>query len=244
LAGIQGIVATLPSVDLNRIYIMGTSAGGNGTHDFISADPDYFAAAISSAANPDKIDPTKRANLVNFNLWHMVGESDLDQNRYPGSVAFFNDMKSRNAKMKFTLFGKLGHSIGDLMIANDKIFGALKNGYKTENAGTDSDSETDTMKWLFSKSNDNNNTAVQTIKNDNSGMLIYFNKTNSMILWSANSNIDKVEVYSLSGTKMISISQPAISSIDLSSLKSGMYILRFYQQNLAAFSNKVVKNSR
>jgi len=243
LAGIQGIVATLLSVDLNRIYIMGTSAGGNGTHDFISADPDYFAAAISSAANPDKIDPTKRANLVNFNLWHMVGETDLDQNRYPGSVAFFNDMKSRNAKMKFTIFWKAGHSIGGSMIGSEQIFSTYRNGFKTELAGTDSDPEPNTMKWLFSKSK-NANTAISSVNSDNLAKSIYFNTTNSTVSWSSTSTIDYLEVYDIAGMAIKEYSTKSVNSIDLSSLKSGMYVLRLYNQNLAAFSKKVINISK
>ncbi len=146
--------------------------------------------------------------------------------------------------MKFTLFWKLGHSIGGSMIGSDKIYSTYRNGYKTENAGTDSDPEPDTLDWLFSKSKDNIVTGSQTIKIDSAGMSIYFDKTNAMVQWSSTSNIVKVEVYSLTGTKLMQISQQAINSIDLSSLNNGMYILHFYPQNQAAFTKKVMKTSR
>jgi len=244
LAGIKGIIATLESVDINRIYIMGTSAGGNGTHDFISTEPGYFAAAITSASNPDKIALTKRENLVNFNLWHLIGNADLEQNRYPGSVTFFDDMKSRNAKMKLTTFFKAGHGIGSTIIGSKKIYDTYRNGYQTEIAGADSDPESDNMDWLFSKSNDKTFTALQTNKNDDAGMSMYFDKTNALVLWSNTSIFEKVEVYSLIGTMLMQISQQAINSIDLSSLNNGMYILRFYLQNQAVFTKKVMKTSR
>ena len=240
--GIKGIIATLPSVDFNRIYIMGTSAGGNGTHNFISAEPGYFTAAITSASNPDKIDPTKRANLVNFNLWHLIGNADLEQNRYPGSVAFFDDMKSRNARMKLTTFFKAGHGIGSTIIGNKKIYDTYRNGYQTEIAGTDSDPESDNMDWLFSKSKIT--TALETINNNKTGISIVFDQTNSKVSLNSTSNIVKVEVYSLTGTKLMQITQQAINSIDLSSLNNGMYILHFYPQNQAAFTKKVMKTSR
>jgi hypothetical protein len=236
LAGIQGIISTLPQVDTDRIYIMGTSAGGNGTHDFISSDPTYFAAAISSASNPDKIAVAKRAALVNFNLWHMVGEADLDQNRYPGSVAFFDDMKSRNAKMKFTTFWKLGHSIGGSMIGSEQIFSTYRNGFKTELAGTDSDPEPDTLKWLFSKSKAN----LGTTAFNKDSFTIYPNPTNSVVNWSISSGIDDVVLIDSNGKTILKIANPTSNSIDLSSLKSGMYFMKM-RENSSVITKKIVK---
>jgi dienelactone hydrolase len=239
---LQDIIPTLPSVDMSRIYVMGQSMGGGGTYVFIDADPSYFAAAIACSGDGSRV--TNPAGLVNFNLWSMHGETDTTV-PYALDVTLFDTMKTLNTRMKFTTFFKVGHSCEPLMIGINGTDSTvtLKNGYKTEYAGLDADPEPNTLNWMFSKST-NSNTALVSIKNDNSDLSIYFNQTNSMVLWSSTSNIEKVEVYSLSGTKMISISQPAISSIDLSSLKSGMYILRFYQQNLAIFTKKVIKTSR
>lgn len=236
LVGIKGIISTLPSVDLDRIYIMGTSAGGNGTQDFISSDPTYFAAAISAASNPDKIPAGKRASLVNFNLWHMVGETDVEQNRYPGSVAFFNDMKSRSAKMKFTIFWKAGHSIGDSMIASEQIFSTYRNGFKTELAGTNSDPEPDTLKWLFSKSRSN---LGSTAFNGDS-FSIYPNPTHALVNWSISSSIDEVIVCNVNGKTVLKVSNPSTNSVDLSSLKSGMYFLKIRENN-SVVTKKIVK---
>ncbi len=236
LAGIQGIISTLQSVDFDRIYIMGTSAGGNGTHDFISSDPTYFAAAISAASNPDKIAVAKRASLVNFNLWHMVGEADLDQNRYPGSVTFFEDMKSRNAKMKFTIFWKAGHSIGDSMIASEQIFSTYRNGFKTELAGTNSDPEPDTLKWLFSKSKAN----LRSVAFNKDSFTIYPNPTNSVVNWNISSKIDEVVVIDSNGKMVLKIANPTSNSIDLSNLKSGIYFLKMRENN-SVITKEIVK---
>ena len=42
---IKQIVATLPAVDMDRIYILGHSMGGHGTFILLQIDPGYFAAA-------------------------------------------------------------------------------------------------------------------------------------------------------------------------------------------------------
>ncbi|MBG7613119.1 T9SS type A sorting domain-containing protein [Polaribacter sp. BAL334] len=222
LAGLQEIIATLPSVDLNRIYILGSSAGGNGVHDFISTDPEYFAAAISAASNPDVINPDKRANLINFNLWHMVGEGDVDRNRYSGSVAFFNDMKSRNAKMKFTTFWKIGHSIGGSIIGSEQIYSTYRNGFKTELAGTNSDPEGDTLKWMFSKSNEQS----LGLNNNLLEINIYPNPTNSIINWSNSLSLDQVIVSNLIGKILLRVNKPTQNSIDLTSFSNGIYMVK------------------
>ncbi len=49
LKKIKDIVAALPSVDMDRIYILGHSMGGHGTYILIQIDPGYFAAAAPSA---------------------------------------------------------------------------------------------------------------------------------------------------------------------------------------------------
>ena len=51
---IKALIKGLPSVDMDRIYIMGHSMGGHGTYIFIQLDPLYFAAAAPSAGSGRK----------------------------------------------------------------------------------------------------------------------------------------------------------------------------------------------
>ncbi len=48
---IKAFIKTPPSVDMDRIYILGHSMGGHGTYIFIQLDPAYFAAAAPSAGS-------------------------------------------------------------------------------------------------------------------------------------------------------------------------------------------------
>ena len=76
LLTVKSIIAGLPSVDMDRIYVMGQSAGGQGTYTFISADPAYFAAAISASSLGSRVTASSRLKLVNFNLWSIHGDAD------------------------------------------------------------------------------------------------------------------------------------------------------------------------
>jgi len=51
LKNIKDVVSALPSVDMDRIYILGHSMGGHGTYILIQIDPGYFAAAAPSAGS-------------------------------------------------------------------------------------------------------------------------------------------------------------------------------------------------
>ena len=169
LEGAKQIIATLPHVDINKIYVMGQSAGGFGSNNFISYDPNYFAAAIVASAEGNKISVANRDKLVNFNLWTLHGDKD-STSLYSADVELFTYMKAKNARMKFTTFINVGHSTENFIVGSYGLSGGFTNTstdsitgivtvkkytYKTEYAGTDSDTEPNTLDWLFSKSKTN-----------------------------------------------------------------------------------------
>ena len=65
LKNIKDLIESLPSVDMNRIYLMGHSMGGHGTYIFIQLDPGYFAAAAPSAGSGGPGPPPPHARR-----WH------------------------------------------------------------------------------------------------------------------------------------------------------------------------------
>jgi len=169
LEGVKQIIASLSNVNIDKIYVMGQSAGGFGSNNFISYDPNYFAAAIVASAEGNKISVANRDKLVNFNLWTLHGNKDVTS-LYSADVDLFDYMKLKNARMKFTTFINVGHSTEDFMVGvyglsggftkynTDSITGivTVKNyTYKTDIAGTNSDPEPNTLNWLFSKSKSN-----------------------------------------------------------------------------------------
>ena len=50
LKNIQDVIAELPAIDINRIYILGHSMGGHGIYITIQITPVYFAARQNNNA--------------------------------------------------------------------------------------------------------------------------------------------------------------------------------------------------
>jgi len=154
LALCKEIIASLPSVEMRRIYVMGQSMGGTGAIKFIVADPTYFAAAIIVSAEADIV---KAPNILkDFDLWALHG-SDDPVSPYENGLAFFEAVKKVGGRMKFTTFIKEKNNterfmIGDFPITSTPLpSGTLKNGHTTQASGPGFDPESNTLKWLFSK---------------------------------------------------------------------------------------------
>lgn len=245
LTGLKQIIAALPSVDMNRIYVMGQSAGGFGTNKFIALDPNYFAAAIVGSADFSKIDPKDISKFVNFNIWSIHGEYDTTSPYENTNTFFHTEMQPKNALMKFTTLFAHGHSTADLILGvystySDVVTDRILNGYKTEYGGTNSDPETDTLKWLFSKSNAKTLGIVDYI---NAPFSIYPNPTNSFVNWTNSAKIDQVIVNDSNGKQLLKITKPTTNTIDLSSFTNGLYFINFYQNDTSVFAKKIIKGN-
>ena len=109
---IQKIIAELPSVDLDRIYIMGHSMGGHGTYIYIQLAPKYFAAAAPSAGSGLKrteefIDPEK---IKDIPIWAFHGDKDRVC-PYEKQLKVFNALKNLNGNMKLTTWRGDNHGV-------------------------------------------------------------------------------------------------------------------------------------
>ena len=145
-AKIKALIAGLPAVDRDRVYIMGHSMGGHGTYIFIQLDPDYFAAAAPSAGSglkstEDFIDPAK---IKDVPIWAFHGNQDrvcpIEKDR-----KVFDEMKKLGGNMKLTTW------VGDNHAISGKIILGGDNG-TTELSSDRCDEEPDFMTWLFSQS--------------------------------------------------------------------------------------------
>ena len=117
LQNIKDIIKDIQSVDINRIYILGNSMGGEGTYRIIQFNPGYFAAVAPSAGSglaggKDFVDVTK---IKDIPIWVFHGNQDnicpieRDQN-------IFAEMKEIGGNMKFTNREGDGHGIAVKMI--------------------------------------------------------------------------------------------------------------------------------
>lgn len=143
LRKIQAIIAKLPSVDRDRIYMMGHSMGGHGTNILVQIEPDYFAAIAPSAGTGLKrtekfIDPAKMKDIP---IWAFHGDQD-DVCPYDRNVDLFNALKELGGNMKLTTFQGDGHGIAG------KLIPGADNG-STLLSGERCDPEPNFLEWLF-----------------------------------------------------------------------------------------------
>lgn len=142
---IQKIISQLPSVDTDRIYMMGHSMGGHGTNILVQIDPDYFAAIAPSAGSGlSDTEPFIEAFLIkDIPIWAFHGDQD-HVCPYDRNLKLFNEMKRLGGNMKLTTFTGDKHNIPG------KIIPGADNG-TTQFSSDRCDPEPDFLKWLFSQ---------------------------------------------------------------------------------------------
>ncbi len=146
LRKIKALISTLPSVDMNRIYILGHSMGGHGTYIFIQLDPDFFAAAAPSAGSGLKstepfIDPPK---IKDVPIWAFHGNEDsvcpIEKDQ-----EVFDEMKQIGGNMKLTIWQGDNHGV------SGKFIPGSRNGV-TYTSNDRCDHEPHFLTWLFAQS--------------------------------------------------------------------------------------------
>ena len=146
LRKIKGVINTLPSVDMSRIYILGHSMGGHGTYIFTQIDPEFFAAAAPSAGSGLRrsepfINPEKIKDLP---IWAFHGDKDgvcpIEKDQ-----AVFDEMKRLGGNMKLTIWQGDNHGV------SGKFIPGAKNSI-TYTSSERCNSEPDFLTWLFAQS--------------------------------------------------------------------------------------------
>lgn len=132
LKKIQALNKKLPSVDMDRLYVMGHSMGGHGTYIFIQLDPGYFAAAAPSAGSGKK---TSEKFIFPAKIKDGVCPIAKDQE-------VLAELKKLDGNMKPTTWA------GDRHAVSGKIIPGADNG-TTEFSSDRCDKEPDFMTWLF-----------------------------------------------------------------------------------------------
>ena len=145
LKNIKDVVAALPSVDMDRIYILGYSMGGHGTYILIQIDPGYFAAAAPSAGSGlRRTEEFIDASLIkDVPIWAFHGDKDKVC-PYERDRKLFAEMKNLGGNMKFTTWA------GDRHNVSAKFITGSDNG-STQLSSDRCDTEPVFMKWLFAQ---------------------------------------------------------------------------------------------
>ncbi len=94
-----------PSVNPNRVYIIGLSMGGMATYDLVSRYPEIFAAAvpICGITKPERL---ATAGDVNFWIFHGDADSVVP---VEGSRAAYRALNKAGADINYTEFVGCGH---------------------------------------------------------------------------------------------------------------------------------------
>ena len=143
LSNIKAIIKNSPSVDINRIYILGHSMGGHGTYILTQIDPEYFAAAAPSAGSglPQTEKFIDVSVIKDIPFWAFHGDQDKTCPIEKDQIVFA-EMKKIGGNMKFTTWAGDGHGIAVKMIAGSD------NG-STQFSSDRCDPEPELLKWLF-----------------------------------------------------------------------------------------------
>ena len=143
LAFIKEVIATLPAVDMDRIYILGHSMGGHGTFIYIQLEPNYFAAAAPSAgAGLKKTADFIDAKLIkDIPIWTFHGDKDKVC-PYDKVLTEFKELKTLGGNMKLTTWHSAGHGVSGKFIPGDKSS-------DTQVSSDRCDPEPNFLKWLF-----------------------------------------------------------------------------------------------
>ncbi len=146
LEKIKGLIAALPSADMDRIYMLGHSMGGHGTNVLIQLDPGYFAAVAPSAGTGRKQDSDfiDAAVIKDIPIWAFHGDDDNICPIGP-QLTLFAELKALGGNMKLTTWKGDGHGV------SGKFIPGADNGI-TQASSDRCDPEPDFMKWLFAQS--------------------------------------------------------------------------------------------
>lgn len=150
LENIKAVIKDLPSVNMDRIYILGHSMGGHGTYILIQIDPSYFAAAAPSAGSGltetgDFIDASK---IKGIPIWAFHGDKDQVCPIEKDEIVF-DEMQKMGGNMKLTSWKGQGHGIPVMNFTEDTRGNTL--------LSSDScDPEPLLLKWLFKQNASSN----------------------------------------------------------------------------------------
>jgi predicted peptidase len=145
LQKIKGIIAELPAVNMNRIYVLGHSMGGHGINILLQIDNEYFAAAAPSAGTgkADTGDFIDAELIKDIPIWAFHGDKDNTCPIGP-QLTLFDEMKKLNGNMKLTIWAGDGHGVSAKFITGGDN--------STLHLSSDRcDPEPDFMQWLFSQ---------------------------------------------------------------------------------------------
>ena len=132
-------------IDADRIYALGSSGGGAGTWNIISARPDMFAAAIPVCG---RFDPAYAPRLAHLPIWAFHGDADpLVSVEFSRSA--FAALREAGGNIKYTELRGVEHS--SWIQAFTYVGDDESKGYLTRHGNEKADPTADVWEWLFGR---------------------------------------------------------------------------------------------
>jgi predicted peptidase len=107
-------------IDPERVYLTGTSMGGNGTWNLVARRPEYFAAVAPMAASPE-IPDIWHERFISMPIWAFHGDQDTIC-PLKDDEAMINALREQGASPRFTVFPGKGHYIGKEAYQNSDLY--------------------------------------------------------------------------------------------------------------------------
>ncbi len=120
LAALLDDVLKRYQIDPDRVYLTGTSMGGNGTWNLVCQHPEYFAAVTPMAAIPS-IPNIWNKRLISMPIWAFHGDKDTIC-PIETDEAMINALRAHGASPRFTILQGKGHYIGEDMYKNQDLY--------------------------------------------------------------------------------------------------------------------------
>lgn len=120
LAALLDDVIKKYKIDPDRVYLTGTSMGGNGTWHLVARHPEYFAAVAPMAASPEIPDIWNK-RFISMPIWAFHGDQDAIC-PLTDDEAMINAIRARGASPRFTVLHGKGHYIGGEAYKNRDLY--------------------------------------------------------------------------------------------------------------------------
>ena len=123
------------NVDPNKVYLMGFSAGGDGTYALSERLPFLFAACSPQAGHPNGINTV---NLCNLPTYLAAGEKDTAFKRNQICVDYYKKIMDQNAKYLGNYIAKVevvagsGHSFQCWKVPRNSFFNGASNASQSQ----------------------------------------------------------------------------------------------------------------
>ena len=133
---IDYIQSTYKNVDLNKIYLAGTSHGGYGCVYEVLRNPDKYAAAVISMAYTlnEKVMPLEEAKVNSFvrcltnedyktlakTPFFLSWAKNDTYNMVTSNELLLKNLKANNANVNFKIYDKGGHTIASRIFKNEE----------------------------------------------------------------------------------------------------------------------------